>query len=108
MIFPWFNNMKVINEIRREFDPLYKYVPPHITLVFPFDSELTILELEEHLNKSIIGFNEFNIQLQGISGGKGNYLFLNIALGCEFLIELQSRIYTGVLEQYIPGFLAFR
>jgi 2'-5' RNA ligase len=105
MIFPRFDNMEVINEIRREFDPLYKHVSPHITLVFPFDSGITTLELKEDLIKSINGFNEFNLKLQGISGGEGNYLFLNVALGGEFLLELQRRIYSGVLEQYIPKFL---
>ena len=102
MIFPRFDNMEVINEIRREFDPLYKHVSPHITLVFPFDSEITTLDLKEHLTKSLNGFKEFNLQLQGISAGKGNYMFLNVALGRNFLIELQRRINSGVLERYIP------
>jgi 2'-5' RNA ligase len=105
MIFPKFDNIEVIHELRSEFDPLYKHVAPHITLVFPFDSEITTLELKEHLHKSIKGFIEFNLQLQGIYGGKGNYLFLDVTLGREFLIGLQSRIYNGILKQYIPKFL---
>lgn len=39
MIFPEFENIDVINDIRKKYDPLANLVLPHITLVFPFDSE---------------------------------------------------------------------
>ncbi len=41
MIFPKFDNLDIINSIRDKYDPLAKLVPPHLTLVFPFKSELT-------------------------------------------------------------------
>jgi len=46
MIFPEFENIDNINDIRKKYDPLADLVLPHITLVFPFDSELTILHSE--------------------------------------------------------------
>ena len=46
MIFPEFENIDNINDIRKKYDPLADLVLPHITLVFPFDSELTILYSE--------------------------------------------------------------
>lgn len=46
MIFPQFDNIDVINSIRDKYDPLAKLVKPHITLVFPFDSEITNEQLE--------------------------------------------------------------
>ena len=46
MIFPEFENIDIINDIRKKYDPLADLVFPHITLAFPFDSELTILHSE--------------------------------------------------------------
>ena len=40
MIFPQFNNIEIIDGIRDRYDPLAKLVRPHITLVFPFESEM--------------------------------------------------------------------
>ena len=105
MIFPKFDNAEVIDELRREFDPLYKHVPPHLTLVFPFDSNIQAIQLQKHLIKSLKGLDEFHLQLQGISGAEGKYLFLNVVQGQAELKELQKRLYSGILEQYLPGFL---
>ena len=41
MIFPKFGRMEVIYEIRDKYDPLSKLIRPHITLVFPFASEIS-------------------------------------------------------------------
>lgn len=40
MIFPKFENIKIIDEIRDKYDPLANHVRPHITLVFPFESNI--------------------------------------------------------------------
>lgn len=105
MIFPKFDNMEVIDELRREFDPLYEHVPPHITLVFPFDSDISTLDLKEHLVKSVKGLRPFHLQMQGIGRGVGNYLFLNVVQGQTEIKELQKRLYRGIIEPYLPDFL---
>jgi hypothetical protein len=38
MIFPQFDNIEVINNIRTKYDPLADLVLSHVTLVFPFES----------------------------------------------------------------------
>ncbi len=40
MIFPQFENIEVIDKIRNKYDPLANHLRPHITLVFPFDSNI--------------------------------------------------------------------
>ena len=45
MIFPEFDNIDIIDEIRAKYDPLAKLVRPHITIVFPFEMEITNDEL---------------------------------------------------------------
>ena len=67
MIFPEFENIDVINDIREKYDPLADLVLPHITLVFPFDSELTNEELKFHLKKCLNNIKPFKVKLEGFS-----------------------------------------
>jgi 2'-5' RNA ligase len=105
LIFPKFSNIDVIHSIRERYDPLAKYIAPHITLVFPFKSNIGGQEIKEHIKKQMKGIEPFHIELQGISKESGNYLFLNLSKGKEQIIELQRRLYKGILEDYYPDFL---
>lgn len=105
LIFPKFNNMEEINELRKKYDPLRDNVPPHITLVFPFASDIEKDELKRHVINSIKGIKPFPIRLQGISGEEGNFLFLNVQEGKNEFVELHNKLYTKILKKYFPEFL---
>lgn len=107
MIFPEFENINVINDIRKKYDPLAVLVLPHITLVFPFDSELTDEELNLHLKECLNNVRPFKIELEGFSKQKskyGNYLFLNVVKGMDVIINIHDRLYKGKLKQYDAGY----
>jgi len=94
MIFPEFDNIDVINDIRKKYDPLADLVLPHITLVFPFDSELTNEELKVHLIGSLGDIKPFKIELEGFSKQKnkyGNYLFLNVVQGTD-VVSMKNQL----------------
>ena len=38
-VFPEFEGLDVIEAVRAELDPLFGLIPPHVTLVFPFEAE---------------------------------------------------------------------
>lgn len=80
MIFPYFGNVEIIDDIRKKYDPLSEHVRPHITLVFPFESDIEASKLKEHIENVISGMMPFDIKLSGItpSTSFGSYLFLNI------------------------------
>lgn len=107
MIFPKFHNMKIIDNIREKYDPLAKHVRPHITLVFPFISDITTEDLRSHICKCLSGSNTFPIMLKGVISTTytGNYLFLNIVHGKEEIIELHKKLYCGILEEFMPEWL---
>ncbi len=97
MIFPNFHNIEKINEIRKKYDPLSNLVRPHITLVFPFKSELTTENISEQIETAVKGISPFALELCGFSTEQskfGNYLFLNITKGAEYLNELNRRLYN--------------
>ena len=41
LIFPKFDNMKIIDKIRNKYDRLSNLVAPHITLAFPFNDKIS-------------------------------------------------------------------
>lgn len=73
--------------------------------MFPFKSDIESVELTNHLKNVLFSIKPFRIVLKGITPAIqpfGNYLFLNIENGKDELIELHRRIYTGILEPFMP------
>ncbi|MDI9217201.1 2'-5' RNA ligase family protein [Clostridium tertium] len=107
MIFPEFENIYVINGIRKKYDPLSDLVLPHITLVFPFDSELTNEELNLYLKECLSDIQSFKIGLERFSKQKdkfGNYLFLNIVQGMDVIKNIHDMLYKYKLKQFDAGY----
>ncbi|MCD2345869.1 2'-5' RNA ligase family protein [Clostridium guangxiense] len=103
MIFPQFENIKVINEIRKKYDPLVDLVLPHITLVFPFNSELTNKELNLYLKVCLRNIKAFKVELKGFSKQHdryGNYLFLNVVQGMGVIKNIHDMLYKDKLKQF--------
>jgi len=107
MIFTKFENGQIIDKVREQHDPLAKHVRPHITLVFPFDSDIETTKLKEHLSSVLSEITPFEIILNGITPANnfGKYLFLNIQKGNDEIIELHKKLYTGILQNYFPEWL---
>lgn len=63
MIFPKFNNRQIIDKIREKYDPLANHVRPHITLVFPFESDIETTELKEHISTVVSDIPPFELFL---------------------------------------------
>ena len=100
VIFPRFSNPEPLHRLRSRFDPLAREIDLHLTLVFPFQSTLTTLELERHLVGAVKGMRPFPILLRDITGHDWEYLFLNVKQGNDSLIELHDRLYTGPLQPH--------
>jgi 2'-5' RNA ligase len=107
MIFPHFKNERLIDDIREKYDPLAEHVRPHITLVFPFDSDIETTKLKEHIVNVASNIKTFSITLSGItpSISIGNYLFLNIKEGNTQINEIHKRLYKGILKEVYPEWL---
>jgi 2'-5' RNA ligase len=107
MIFPRFRNIQLINDIRSKYDPLAQHVKPHITLVFPFESDIETNKLKEHIETAMSGIKPFHIILSGITPVRsfGYYLFLNIKEGNAKIIEIHKKLYNGILKEIYPQWL---
>lgn len=110
MIFPQFDNIDIINDIRIKYDPLALLVRPHITLVFPFDLDISNKELSVIITDAIKSIKSFEIELSGYSkhqSNDGNYLFLDIVKGYDEIIKIHNCLYEKLTmlkkpKGYIP------
>lgn len=101
IIFPEFSNINKVDELRRKFDPLYRLIKPHITVVFPFESDIKRNDLKNHIIEALIGIKSFKILLKGITGTPDGYLFLNVKKGNDEIIEIHDRLYSGILKKFL-------
>ncbi len=105
LIFPKFDNAEVIDDIRRQFDPSYKLIAPHITLVFPFESSIRKQELMEHVSSAVGDMSCFDLKLHGIKrmDGENFYLMLGVLEGISVISDLHERLYSGILREFKPN-----
>ena len=102
IIFPQFGkDTDLIQNIRHKYDPLANKIKPHITLVFPFESEIPSDTLQQHIKTQLDEFKPFSLSCQGISHEKDNYLFLNLIQGQEQIIKIHDLLYLGILNQFL-------
>ena len=93
--------------LREKYDTSVEKVRPHITLVFPFASDIGSNELKEHIKTALTGVKAFNLSLKGITfvEERDNHLFLNVCDGAGEIIEIHKKLYTGILKDFFPDFL---
>ena len=106
LIIPRFENTEKIQRIRKKYDELYEILPPHITLAFPFENEISNNEIKVKLKELLKEVKPFKITCKGISIKEDKrvgtfYIFLNIIEGKEILKDINKKIYTEILNKPI-------
>lgn len=92
-----------IQAFRERNDPLSRLIEPHITLVFPFDSELSDEELIEHVETKVVSTNSFQATLYPLPTIDSGYIYFSILLGISQISALHDRLYEGVMAQYLEA-----
>ncbi|PLT28647.1 2'-5' RNA ligase family protein [Peribacillus deserti] len=106
-IFPHFEEITYIDNIREKYDPLHNLIAPHITLVFPFTSSISSKSLKQHIRVSLRGVEPFQLTMCGITGSGNSYLFLNVKKGNDEIIRLHDRLYGGLLKEHLYKHVTF-
>ena len=107
LIIPKFNNIHKIQMIREKYDELFDKIEPHITLAFPFRSNISNEELKRQLLNITKDISPFKIKCKGVTLRKDNrintyYIFLNIQEGKE-VINMTNVIYHSKTDRQLQG-----
>lgn len=100
LIFPKFDNIELIQKVRKKYDKLADLVAPHITLAFPFSDNMSDDELIEKLYILIKDYSPFKVSFSGISLSDDNYIFLNCIEGYEEIMKLHNEIYRSIIPNH--------
>lgn len=98
--FPKFQGLELIEEFRLQFHPQAREIPAHLTLVFPFESQMSHGELLAHVQLIALRTAPFHLVLEGISKQDERYLFLNVAESADKVTQLYDLLNSGPLEKY--------
>lgn len=108
VIFPEFKESSELRWLREIYDPLEQVLNPHITLIHPFDSDVSDSEIIEHISKVISSWNSFNILTGPLYPTEQHNLFLLLSKGNENVLKLHTQLNTvplidlGARVPYIP------
>lgn len=106
MIFPEFEGMEIIDEIREKYDPLAHLVRPHITIVYPFENKMSNDDMADIFLDRLKNIHPFELVLNGISKQEdrfGNYLFLDIKEGNAEICNIHNVLYDNEFYEYDLG-----
>ena len=99
--FPKFANQGVIDRFRGTHDPLAQALPPHVTLVFPFHSRLTLDQLAAHAQKVLRAWPCFPVVMHGFWSAQNEFIGVGAQVGADAMIEMHDRLYRGPLAEFL-------
>jgi len=91
-------NNKVINKIRRDFDPNYKKFKSHLTLVYRFKKNKD--KVCFHIENIVKDIRKFDITFKGYGKSlKDYYLYFLVNKNKNKIINLHKRLNSGILKE---------
>ena len=95
--FPDADALGIIESVRQRYDPQVRLIAAHVTLVFAFQTPVSLGALRAHVARVAAGTSPFRVQFAGVRIGDREYLYLDIDEGREQVIALHQQLYTGPL-----------
>jgi 2'-5' RNA ligase len=99
-LFLDFGPNDAIATFRRAHDPLASNIPPHITLVFPFESDIGNDLLASHARQVTDSIAPFTVTLGRAEQHPPDYIWLPVVEGSEIIHSLHHKLYTGPLAGF--------
>jgi len=99
--FPQFANQKSIDRFRGPNDPQAQALPPHLTLVFPFHSRLTLDQIAAHAQKVLRAWPCFPVVMHGFWSAQNEFIGIATQVGTDAIIEMHDRLYRGPLAEFL-------
>jgi 2'-5' RNA ligase len=99
--FPTFPGIERIEAFRARHDPVASLIPAHLSLVFPFATVLTPLQLETHVRRIVSAWPPIPVTFRNVHMHANEFVFLTASRGAAALTELHDRLYTRSLRLHL-------
>src|SRR5260221_11938208 len=99
--FPKFAGIERIEAFRARHDPASGDIAAHLTLVFPFPTAHTRLQVETHVNRVASRWPRIPVTFRRVRMHANEFLFLMAARGAASLAALHDRLYTRSLAPHL-------
>ena len=99
--FPPFPMDAPIEPFRRRYDPMADDLPAHVTLVFPFPTNLTVLQLASHIRRIVGNWPSLPVSFRDIEGILDEFVFLMVRDRADAVVALHDKLYRGILKVYL-------
>jgi 2'-5' RNA ligase len=99
--FPSFPGIERIEAFRARHDPMAALIPAHLTLVFPFPTALTRLQVATHVQRVASRWPPIPVTFRRARIQANEFLFLMASRGAASITGLHDALYTRSLRQYL-------
>jgi 2'-5' RNA ligase len=90
-----------IEDFRAVHDPLAGTLPAHVTLVFPFASSLSGVQVAAHVRRIVARWPVVPVTLSGAGAYDHRWVHLRVTRGRDAIVELHDRLYRGALAPFL-------
>lgn len=102
IILPQLSDGDEIEKFRSVHDPLVRCISAHITLVFPFEAEISASDLSEHVRTVAGKFTAFSLSL-GQAEKRDDFVWLPVVKGKKNILELHDHLHQGLLKPFLDN-----
>jgi 2'-5' RNA ligase len=99
--FPSFPATTEIEALRRKHDPAADLIAAHLTLVFPFHTALSALQVETHVKRVAARWPPIPVTFRRPRIHANEFVFLMAARGAASIVALHDAFYTRSLRPHL-------
>ncbi len=105
--FPRFEGLAQLEAFRARHDPMAALIPAHVSLVFPFPTALTRLQVEAHVKRVVADWPPIPVSFRAVRMHANEFVFLMASRGADAIVALHDRLYSRSLLPYLRRDLAY-
>lgn len=105
--FPAFEDLARIERFRERHDPMAGEVAAHLTLVFPFPTPLSALQVQTHVRKVAAGWPPIPVTFRAVRAQANEFVFLMAGRGGASIAGLHGRLYSRSLRPHLRADLPY-
>ena len=99
--FPSFAGIEQVEAYRERHDPMSALIPAHLTLVFPFATALTPLQVGTHVRNVVSRWPPIPTSFRRCEMRASEFVFLLAGRGAASIVALHDRLYSRSLRHHL-------